>query len=74
MNLKRLEIFFEFLIFGVIIGIVEDLVAVKLATGEKITLRILGIIILIAIPFAILGEIIVDKIDFVKLFKRLLKK
>ena len=74
MNPKKIEVFFEFLIFGIIIGITEDLLAIKLATGEPITLRIIGIIILIAIPFAILGEIIADRIDFVKLYRRLFQK
>jgi hypothetical protein len=74
MNLKRLEVFFEFLIFGVLIGIIEDLIAVKFAAGGPITLKVIGLIILIAIPFAILGEIIVDKINFVEIFQKIFKK
>lgn len=73
-NWKKWEIIFEFLIFGIAIGIVEDLIAVKLTTGASITLKMIGIIILIAIPFAILGEIIADRIDFVKIFKRIFEK
>ncbi|HLB95283.1 MAG TPA: hypothetical protein VJK26_00015 [Patescibacteria group bacterium] len=71
---KKLELFFEFLIFGIAIGIIEDIIAIKLTTGEAITGRIVGIIVLIAIPFAVLGEIIVDKIDFVAIFKKFFKK
>jgi hypothetical protein len=63
MNLKQLEIFLEFLIFGVIMGVIEDVIAVKLATGEPITLKVLGIVILVAIPFAAIGELIVDRTD-----------
>lgn len=74
MNPKKLEVAFEFLIFGIIIGIVEDLIAVKLTTGVAITLRTIGIIVLIAIPFAIIGELIADNIDFVKLYRRIFKK
>ncbi len=74
MNSKRLEAFFEFLIFAILIGITEDLIAIKLATGEPITPRIVGIIVLIAVPFAIVGEIIAYKIDFVKLSRNFLKK
>jgi len=74
MNPKRLEVMFEFLIFGILIGIAEDLLAIKLATGQPITLRIIGIIILIAIPFAILGEIVADRIDFVKIYRKIFKK
>jgi hypothetical protein len=71
MNWKRLEVFLEFLILGVIIGITEDLIAIKVATGEPITLKIIGIVVLIAIPFAFLGEIIVDRIDFVEIFRKI---
>ena len=65
MNYKRLEVFLEFLIFGVLMGVVEDFVAVYLVTGITITLRSIFIIILVAIPFAVIGELIVDRIDLV---------
>ena len=68
---RRLEVFLEFLIFGVIVGVIEDIIAVKIATGEAITLKIFGTIILIAIPFAFLGEILVDQIDFVKIWQKI---
>lgn len=77
MNLKnanRLEVFFEFLVFGIVIGVIEDLIAVYVATGDPITWHIVGVVVLIAIPFAILGEIFVDKIDFVALFKKFFAK
>lgn len=74
MNAKRLEVFFEFLFFGIIVGVIEDLIAVKVTTGEPITWRIFGIIVLIAIPFAVIGELLVDKIDFVALFQKLFRK
>ncbi len=70
-NWKKWEVIFEFLIFGIVIGITEDLVAIKFATGEPITLKIIGIVILIAIPFAVLGEVIFDRIDFACIFKRM---
>jgi hypothetical protein len=62
-NKKQLELFFEFLIFGVIMGVVEDLIAVKLATGEPITMKVVGVVIIVAIPFAAIGELIVDRTD-----------
>ena len=74
MNWKKAELIFEFLIFGIVIGITEDLIAIKFATGEPITPRIIGIVILIAIPFAILGEIIFDRINFSKIFQRIFEK
>lgn len=74
MDPKRVEVFFEFLVFGLVIGVIEDLIAVYFATGEAITPRIIGIVVLVAIPFAILGEIFVDKIDFVEIFEKLRKR
>ena len=68
---KRYEVMFEFLLFGIVIGVTEDILAVHLTTGETITWNMVGIIILIAIPFAIIGELVADHIDFVKLWKRL---
>jgi hypothetical protein len=74
MNWKKIEINFELLIFGIIIGIIEDLLAIKLATKEPITLKVIGIVILIAIPFAIIGEVIFDRIDFAEIFKKIFGK
>jgi hypothetical protein len=74
MKFKRLEIFLEFLIFGVIVGVIEDIIALKFATGEPITPKVIGIVVLVAIPFAFLGEVVVDKIDFVEIFEKLFKK
>lgn len=74
MDSKKLEVVFEFLIFGIVIGIVEDLIAIKVTTGEPITLRIVGIIILIAIPFAIIGELVADNIDFVKIYRKIFNR
>jgi len=64
-RLKRIEVFLEFLLFGVIMGVAEDLIAVKLATGETITWKMVVIITIVAIPFAIIGEYIVDKKDLI---------
>ncbi len=74
MNWKRLEVFLEFFIFGVIVGVIEDLIAIKVVTSEPITWRVIGIIILIALPFAFIGEILVDKIDFVEIFEKFFEK
>jgi len=66
--MKRFGIFAEFLIFGIVLGVLEDVIAVTLATGETITWRTLGIIILVAIPFALFGELLVERKGL--LFKR----
>ena len=73
-NWRKWEVIFELLVFGIVIGIIEDLIAIKFATGEPITLKIVGIVILIAIPFAIIGEVIFDRIDFAAIFKRIFWK
>lgn len=70
---KRLEVFLEFLIFGIIIGITEDLIAIKVVTNELITWEVVGIVFLIAFPFAVIGEIFVDRIDFVELFRKIFR-
>ena len=64
MDERRLEVFFEFLIFGIAMGVVEDLIAITMVTGEPITWRTILIIVLVAIPFAVIGELIVDRIEF----------
>ncbi len=74
MNHKRLEVFLEFLCFGVITGVIEDMIAVRITSGTPITWKVFGVIVLIAIPFAFIGEMIVDKINFVKLFRRFFSK
>ncbi len=51
-------------------GVIEDLIVVKLSTGEPITWKILGIITLVAIPFAAIGELIVDRIELIPRKKR----
>lgn len=61
---SRLEVFLEFLVFGLLVGITEDLIAIKLATDEPFTWEIVGIVTLVAIPFAFLGEVIVDRVNF----------
>ena len=61
---KRLEVFFEFLIFGVVMGIVEDFIAVTLIIGHPVSWRGILIIVLVAIPFAAVGELVVDRIEF----------
>ncbi|MBI4101535.1 MAG: hypothetical protein HY443_01045 [Candidatus Nealsonbacteria bacterium] len=71
---QRLEVFFEFLIFGIIIGVIEDLIAVEIVADVPVTWSVVGIIVLIAIPFALLGEVLVDRIDFVSIFQKVFKK
>lgn len=71
---KRYEVMFEFLLFGIVIGVSEDLLAVHLTTGETITWSMIGIVIVLAIPFAFIGELVADHVDFVKVYQRIMGK
>lgn len=56
----KLGRFLEFFIIGVCLGIIEDVIAVKASTGAMITWQTIGIITLVAVPFAVVSELIVD--------------
>ena len=60
MNSNHIERFLEFAVIGVIFGTIEDLIAVKLATGETITLQMIGVVVAVAIPFAAFSELYID--------------
>lgn len=60
----KLERFTEFLIFGIILGVTEDMIAVMLVTGDNFTLRMLGIVVLVTVPFAAFSELIVDSDEY----------
>ena len=70
MKSKKLELFLEFLIFGIIMGIVEDLLAISLSTGSHFSWKILFVVTIVTIPFAAIGELIVDR---AKLAPKLIK-
>lgn len=69
-KIKRFERFIEFLLIGVAMGVIEDLLAVKLATGEPITLEVIGIVVLVTVPFAAFSELVVDDTDFLGKLKQ----
>lgn len=71
---RLLEIFSEFLIFGIIMGVFEDLIALYLSTGMGISIRSIKIAVLVAVPFAFVSEVLVDSYDFTTLFKRIMLK
>lgn len=50
----------EFMVVGVLMGLVEDLLAVWFATGEAITPDIVLIVFLVALPFAFISAVVVD--------------
>ncbi len=71
---QRLEMVFELLVFGIAVGVIEDLIDLKFATNEPITYSVFAIVVIIAIPFAVLGEVVFDRIDFASLFKKWFEK
>ena len=73
MNWKRLEVFIEFLIFGVVVGVGEDLIVVFMITNKSITWGIFGIVVLIALPVAFIGEVLVDQVNFSQIWKKFFK-
>ena len=52
-------------------GVMEDVIAVWFSTGEKITFRVVWIVFLVALPFAIISEYVVDHPRFWKTVFRL---
>lgn len=71
MSLNR---FLEFLIVGVVFGVIEDAIAITLATDTKISIQVIMVTLVAAIPFAILSEIVVDHDKFKEFLKKLFKK
>lgn len=55
---------FEFLIIGVVFGVVEDFLAVRLAGDADSAWEILKTVFWVAVPFAIFSELIVDQPEF----------
>lgn len=56
----------EFLIIGVVMGTLEDLIAVLLATDAHFSWKVLIVVFLVALPFAIISELVVDHPNFWK--------
>lgn len=65
--------FLEFFIVGLALGVIEDLIAIFLVTGEPIDLRIFWIAFFVALPFAIFSELIVDHNKFKNLMRKWFK-
>lgn len=61
---ERIHRFLEFFLVGLFIGIMEDILVIKLSTGESITLTMILIAFAVAFPFAVFSELIVDRKDF----------
>ncbi len=69
-RIKKLRIL-EFLIVGVLMGIIEDLIAIVFATDAEVNFRVILVVFAVALPFAFISEIIVDHPRFwEKIFKK----
>jgi hypothetical protein len=71
MKSQRIELIFELVVFGTILGVIEDIIAIKATTDAVITIKNFFVVLAIAIPFAIIGELAITKIDFTKIFNKL---
>lgn len=69
---NRLRIL-EFFVIGLALGIVEDVLAILLATDASIDFRVIVIAAVVALPFAIISELVVDQRWFPAFVKRMLK-
>jgi len=59
----------EFFVVGLVMGITEDLIAIYFATNAKITPHVFLVAFLVALPFAIISEVLVDLKIFRKVFR-----
>lgn len=66
--------FLEFFIVGLGLGVIEDLIAISLATDKQIDLRVFIIAFFVAFPFAIFSELIVDHDKFKRLMSKWFKR
>jgi hypothetical protein len=64
MHRSQIKRILEFFVIGIVFGVTEDILAVLIATDAELTFDIVGVVVLIAIPFAIISELIVDHAKF----------
>ena len=50
----------EFFVVGLVMGVTEDLLAIRFATEVAITWEVFKVSFLVALPFAIISELVVD--------------
>lgn len=62
---------FEFIIAGILLDLIENMVVFKTAVGRTLVWEEIGIAVLVIIPFAALTELIIDHPRFWhRLFRR----
>ena len=60
----------EFLIIGVLLGVIEDIIAILLATDASFSWRIVFVAFFVALPFAFFSELVVDHPRFWDFFRK----
>lgn len=60
MKRRHIARFLEFLVIGIVMGVTEDLIAIWLTTDEPFTLELVVVVVLVAIPFAAIAELVID--------------
>ena len=64
MRRRHIARFLEFLVIGILMGVTEDLIAIRLTTDEPFTAEMVLIVVLVAIPFAAFAELVIDHEEF----------
>lgn len=54
----------EFIIAGLVLDLIENIITIKLTTGAMITFEVLIVALVVVVPFAILTELIIDHPSF----------
>lgn len=63
----------EFFFIGLVMGIIEDMLAIYFATDAPITFHTFIVATLVAFPFAIISELVVDLKYYQRAFKKFQK-
>lgn len=64
MDAKQVARFVEFLVIGSMMGVTEDITAINVATDAEDAVEMIGNILVVALPFAGLSELLVDNPAF----------
>lgn len=60
MGPQRIARLIEFLVIGIVMGVTEDIIAIAVTTDVEISPEMVAIIVTVALPFAVLSELVVD--------------
>ena len=73
MKRRHVARFLEFLVIGILMGVTEDLIAIRLTADEPFTAEMVVVVVLVAIPFAAFAELVIDH-EEVKPFEYVLRR